>query len=150
MLSKYHMLLIVTTTQQMNMSLTLNVEYIGILSTSVDSKLILFEATTEVLQEILGDLEMDHHEALEIPQDGEIEVSLHLLAEVVEAEEPFGEDATLIGEVIEATALIISDQLVTVEIARLSRDTIVMYIVSYTRFITVTSSGNILKKYKKS
>ena len=146
MLSKYHMLLIVTTTQQMNMSLTLNVEYIGILSTSVDSKLILFEATTEVLQEILGDLEMDHHEALEIPQDGEIEVSLHLLAEVVEAEEPFGED----GEVIEATAFIISDQLVTVEIARLSRDTIVMYIVSYTRFITVTSSGNILKKYKKA
>ena len=134
------MSLFVTIAQQMNISL--NVENIDMLSISVDTKLFLFEATKEVLQEILVDLEMDHHEALEIPQDGEIEVSLHLLDEVSEVEEPLGENGEVLeatGEVIVDTALIINDQLVTMDIARLNRESIVIIFAERTSALESTS-----------
>ena len=91
---------------------------------------------------ILGDLEMDHHEALEIPQDGEIEVSLHLLDEVSEVEEPLGENGEVLeatGEVIVDTALIINDQLVTMDIARLNRESIVIIFAERTSALESTS-----------
>ena len=56
----------------------------------------------------------------------------------------------MMATTIEATAFIISDRLVMVEIARLSRETIVMIFVERTFALEVTSGGNILKKYKKA